>query len=38
MSMFIKSLGIELWESVVSEWTVLTKIKNRETIIKPESE
>ena len=38
MSTFIKSLGMEVWESVVSGWTIPTKIKNGETMIKPEPE
>ena len=38
MSMFIKSLEIEVWESVVLGWTAPTKIKNGETMAKPESE
>ena len=38
MSTFIKSLGIEVWEFVVSGWTVLTKIQNGEIMIKPNLE
>ena len=38
MSTFIKSLGVEVWKSVVSGWTVPTKIENGETMIKNESE
>ena len=37
VSMFIKSFGIEEWESIVSGWTIPTKIKNEETMTKPES-
>ena len=35
MSTFIKSLGMEVWQSVVSRWTIPTNFGNRETIIKP---
>ena len=35
MSIFIKSLGMELWLYVVIGWSIPTKIENGETVIKP---
>ena len=37
MSIFIKSLEMEVWQSVVTGWSVPTKIENGETMIKPRS-
>ena len=38
MNTFIKSLGMEIWKSIVIEWLVRTKIENEEMMIKPDSE
>ena len=35
MSVFIKSLGFEVWQYVKIGWSVLTKLVNGETVIKP---
>ena len=38
MSTSITLLGMEVWEYVVLRWTVPTKFKNKEMMIKPELE
>ena len=37
LSVFIKSLGFEVWQYVKIGWSVLTKLVNGETVIKPMS-
>ena len=37
MIIFIKSLGMEVWQSIMIGWSVPTKIENEKTVIKPES-
>ena len=38
MSAFIKSLGFEVWQSIETRWSILTKIGNGKLAIKPTSE
>ena len=37
MSTLIKSLGLEVWQSVVTGWTTLTKIEKERKVMKFES-